>query len=320
VKAAVLHEIGQVPRYEDFPEPVAAEGEIVIEVKAVAVENVDKAIAAGAHYAGKRYTAHLPVVPGFDGIGALPDGDIVGFSNTRLPYGALAERTVVPADAVGPVPEGIAPEVCAVLAAAVTGMSIKTAAGFQPGETVLVQGATGVAGRLAIKVAKLLGAGRIVATGRDAAALEELTEIGANTVINTAVSDDELAAAYRAARAEGFDVVVDYLWSRPTEVLLRTLVPESFSFGRPTRIIQVGESAGPTLTVSADSLRTSGVEIYGAAKGLCAEVMGEVYGQIVEWTRAGELIFEVEKVPLSEIESAWPRTDLRGRRLVIVPD
>lgn len=320
MKAAVLHEIGQIPRYEDFPDPVADEGEVVLEMRCVAVENVDKAIAAGTHYASKRYTAQLPVVPGFDGIGVRPDGAIVGFGNVRLPYGALAERTVVPADAMGPVPEGIAPEVCAVLSSAVTGMSVKTAAAFQPGETVLVQGATGVAGRLAVKIARLLGAGRIVVTGRDAGALESLREIGADTVINTAVSDDELAEAYRKARGDGFDVVVDYLWSRPTEVLLRTLIPESFSFGRPTRIIQVGESAGPTLTVSADSLRTSGVEIYGAAKGLDAETMGEVYGQIVEWTRAGELTFDVETVPLSEIEAAWQRTDLRGKRLVIVPD
>ncbi|MFD0634944.1 zinc-binding dehydrogenase [Catenulispora yoronensis] len=285
----------------------------------MAVENVDKAIAAGTHYASKRYTSQFPVIPGFDGIGVREDGTVVGFATTRLPYGALAERTVAPAEAVGPVPEGIEPEVCAVLAAAVTGMSIKTAAGFQPGETVLVQGATGVAGRLAVKVAKLLGAGRIVATGRDAGALEQLTELGVDTVINTAVSDDELVAAYRKARGDGFDVVVDYLWARPTEILLRTLIPESFSFGRPTRVVQVGESAGSTLSVSADALRTSGVEIYGAAKGLNAEVMGEVYEQIVGWTRAGALTFEVERVPLSEIESAWQRTDLRGKRLVIVP-
>ena len=316
MKAAVLHEIGGIPRYEDFPDPVPGDGEVLIDVRAVAVENVDKAVAAGTHYAGKNYLGQLPMIPAFDGIGALPDGTLVGFGNPRSPYGALAERTVVPSNAFVPVPDGIDPAIVTVMATAFTGMSIKTAAGFVPGETVLVQGATGVAGRLAVKVARLLGAGRIVATGRDD---EQLRELGADAVINTAVSDEDLARAFTDAEQDGYDVVVDYLWGRPTEILLRSLVPESFAFSKPTRLVQIGESAGSTLTVSAASLRTSGVEIYGAAKGLNAETMGAVYEQIVAWTRSGELTFDVETVPLSDIETAWQRTDLRGKRLVVLP-
>lgn len=87
----------------------------------------------------------------------------------------------------------------------------------------------------------------------------------------------------------------------------------------PTRLIHVGEPAGPALTVTADSPRTSGVEIYGVAKGLSPEVMEEVYGQIVRWAQDRTLAFDLEKVPLSEIETAWRRADLRGRRLVVVP-
>ncbi|GAA3590575.1 zinc-binding alcohol dehydrogenase family protein [Nonomuraea rosea] len=318
MKAAVLHEVGGIPRYEDFPDPVAGDDELIIEVKAVAVENVDKAIAAGTHYASEKYLTRLPLVPVFDGIGTLADGTLVGFGNPRLPYGALAEKTVVAAGMFVPMPEGFDPAVATVLGTAITGMSITTAAGFTPGETVLVQGATGVAGRLAVKVARLLGAGRIVATGRDDDQLREVRAIGADTVINTAVSDEALAQAFTDAKGDGYDVVLDYLWSRPTEILLRTLVPESFAFGKPTRVIQVGASAGPVLTLAADSLRTSGVEIVGAARGLTPETMEKVYGQIVAWARAGELTFDVEKVPLSDIEAAWQRTDLKGRRLVVV--
>ena len=157
MKAAVLHEIGGIPRYEDFPDPVAGDDEVVIDVKAVAVENVDKRIAAGTHYASQQYNAQLPAIPAFDGIGALPDGTLVGFGNPRRPYGALAEKTVVPKGAYLPIAEGIDPAIATVLGTA-------TAAGFVPGETVLVQGATGVAGRLAVKVARLLGARRIIAT------------------------------------------------------------------------------------------------------------------------------------------------------------
>ena len=145
MKAAVLHEAGGIPRYEDFPDPVA-----------VAVENVDKAIAAGTHYASEKYIGRFPVIPAFDGIGALPDGTLAGFGNIRLPYGALAEKAVVPQGSYMPMPDGIDPAVVAVMASAVAAMSMKTAAGFVPGQTVLVQGATGVAGRLAVKVARLL--------------------------------------------------------------------------------------------------------------------------------------------------------------------
>ncbi len=318
MKAAVLHERGGVPRYEDFPDPVPGDGEVVIEVKAVAVENVDKAVAAGTHYASGQFLAEFPMIPGFDGIGTLPDGTLVGFGGMHPPYGALAEKVVVPQGSYAPIPEGIEPAVAAVQSSAIAGLAMQTAGGLSAGETVLVQGATGVAGRLAVQVARLLGAGRIVATGRDDAQLDEVRALGADAVINTAVPDDELVQAFRAARGEGYDVVVDFLWGRPTDLLLRSLVPDTFAFARPTRLVEVGESAGSELTIPASALRTSGVELYGAARGLSAESMAQAYQQVVEWTRSGELVFSVERVPLADIESAWQRTDLKGRRLVVV--
>jgi hypothetical protein len=95
------------------------------------------------------------------------------------------------------------------------------------------------------------------------------------------------------------------------------MVPDTFAFPKPLRLVQIGEVAGADLRVSAESLRTSGVEIYGAAKGLGPETMGATYGQVVEWARTGRLTFGLERVPLSDIEAAWRRTDLRGRRLVV---
>src|SRR5262249_4895662 len=132
-------------------------------------------------------------------------------------------------------------------------------------------------------------------------------------------SDEALAQAYVEAKGDGYDVVLDYLWGRPTEILLRSLIPKSFAFPKPTRLIQIGESAGGALVLAAESLRTSGGEICGAAKGLGPQTMQEVYGQIVTWARSGELTFDLVRVPLSDIEAAWQRTDLRGRRLVVMP-
>ncbi|MEU4192090.1 zinc-binding alcohol dehydrogenase family protein [Kribbella sp. NPDC026611] len=314
MKAAVLHEVGGVPRYEDFPDPVPAAGEVLVEVLAAALENVDKAVAAGKHYASAQYLTELPMIPVFDGVGRLADGTVVGFGNPRSPYGALAELTVVPEGSYAPIPDGVDPAVATVLASAITAMTMRTAAGLEPGETVLIQGATGVSGRLAIQVARLLGAGRIVASGRDP---EQLQELEVDATVNTAVVDDVLREAYVAAGP--YDVVLDFLWGRPTEMLLRALTPESFAFGKPTRIVQTGEVAGPDLVVPASALRTSGVELYGAGRNLNPERMGEAYHQVLEWTRTGKLTYMIDRVPLTDIETAWQGTSSRGRRTVIIP-
>jgi NADPH2:quinone reductase len=126
-------------------------------------------------------------------------------------------------------PEGIDPTVAVVIASAVTGFAIKAAE---------------VAGRLAVQVARLLGAGRIVATGRDDRALEDVRRLGADTVINTSVSDGELVGAFTREAGNGSDVILDALWGRPTEALVRSLTPDRLVDNKPVRLVQVGESAG----------------------------------------------------------------------------
>jgi NADPH:quinone reductase-like Zn-dependent oxidoreductase len=316
MKAAVVDRLGGVPHYRDVPEPRARDGEVLVTVAAVAVENVDRAIVAGTHYTAAEFQAALPAVPCFDGIGRLPDGTTVGFGGLKPPHGALAERVAVPATHTVPIPGGIEPPAAAALSSAITAMCMRTAGGLTEGETVLIQGATGVAGRLAVQVARLLGAGRVVATGRDRAALLEL---GADSVVDTAVDDAELIDAFRKNAGDGYDVVVDYLWGRPTELLTRALVPDSFALAKPTRLVQIGESAGPGIRLTADALRTSGLEVYGAARN-AATAMAAAYEQVVDWVRTGALTIPIVTMPLSRITDAWNRTDLRGRRLVILPD
>lgn len=317
MKAAVVDRRDGVPEYRDVPEPDVRDGEVALSVAAVAVENVDRAIVAGAHYTAAAFQAALPAIPCFDGIGHLPDGTMVGFGGLQPPRGALAERAVVRAEHTVPIPDGIDPSIAAALSSAITAMCLQTAGGFTAGETVLVQGATGVAGRLAVRIARLLGAGRIVATGRDQAALAEVAALGADAVIDTAVDDERLIRAFRENAGEGYDVVIDYLWGRPTELLARALVPATFAMSAPTRLVQIGESAGPDLRLTADALRTSGLEIYGAARN-AATAMPGAYRQVVEWVRSGALTIPVTVMPLSRIAEAWTRTDLRGRRLVVV--
>jgi NADPH:quinone reductase-like Zn-dependent oxidoreductase len=318
VKAAVVDRPGGIPEVRDVADPQVRDGEVLVTVAAVAVENVDRAIVAGTHDTAAEFQSALPAIPCFDGIGRLPDGATVGFGGLKPPRGALAEYVVVPTAHTVPIPEGIEPPIAAALSSAISAMCMRTAGGFTAGETVLVQGATGVAGRLAVQIARLLGASRIVATGRDRSALEEVAALGADTVIDTTVDDEQLVRAFRENTGEGYDVVVDYLWGRPTELLTRALVPDNFALAKPTRLVQIGEAAGSHIRLTGDALRTSGLEVYGATRN-AATGMAAAYQQIVEWVRTGALTIPIITTPLSRITEAWARTDLRGRRLVIVP-
>jgi NADPH:quinone reductase-like Zn-dependent oxidoreductase len=321
MKAAVLHNFGEVPHYEDFPDPVAGAGEMIVHVKAVALENVDKAMAQGSHFASRQFLSQLPAIVGFDGIGLLEDGRLVGFGGIKAPYGAMAEKTVIQAGYFVPVPDGVDAVTAAALpASALTSLfPLKGAAKLQPGETVLVNGATGVSGKLAIQVAKLLGAGRIVGTGRNETSLQLLPELGVDAVIDLRLPDEQLAEAFKREAGAGYDVILDFLWGRPTEVLLKTLIPSEIHLSKRVRLVQIGEMAGTAISLSGDMLRTSGLEIYGAAAGLTPEGMGEGANQVWDWLKDGKLKMDIERVPLKDIESAWQRTDFQGKRMVVIP-
>ncbi|HEY7094016.1 MAG TPA: zinc-binding alcohol dehydrogenase family protein, partial [Ktedonobacterales bacterium] len=302
MKAAVLHRFGKSPRYEDFADPTPTQDEIVVHVKAVALENIEREMAKGTHFSTRQFLPQLPAIPGSDGIGQTEEGKLIGFGGMRPPYGSMAERAAIPATYQVPIPDGVdAVTAAAVPSSTLTALfPLKWGVKLQPGETALINGATGFAGRLAVQVAKLLGAGRIVGTGRDAAALQSLHALGADSVIDLKQSPDRLATAFKNAAGEtGYNVILDFLWGRPTETLIKTLVPEKLAFaGGRTRLVQIGEAAGPTITLSADALRTSGLEITGGGGGLTPEAIGEGTTQVWEWIKAGNLQAEIEVVPL----------------------
>jgi NADPH2:quinone reductase len=323
VRAAVLHEFGATPRCEEFPDPEPGPEDAVIEVRAVALEHIDRALATGGHYASRTTMPSLPAVVGTRGIGVRDDGVLVGFAGLRPPYGAMAERAVVPRAHGVPIPGGVDPAVAAAVpGSAVTALlPLRRGAGFEPGETVLVQGATGFSGRLAVQAARLLGAGRVVGSGRRAAGLDSLRELGADAAIDLTRPDEEVVAAFRREAGDaGYGVVLDYLWGRPTELLLRALVPDDLAFGRRrTRLVQVGAGAGPTVALAAEVLRTSGLRVMGAGDALTAEAVGEATRQVWEWIAAGRLRAAIRRVTLDEVERAWLSPARDGSRVVVIP-
>jgi len=320
MKAAVLHELGKPPRYEEFAEPAAGKDEVIVRVRAASLKAVDKQLASGSHFASPR---ELPVICGTDGVGDLADGTRVLFGGPRRPFGAMAQRTIAPAAFCFPIPDSLDDATAAALPnpGVSAWLVLSQRAKVAKGETVLILGATGVTGKLAVQIAKLLGAGRVIASGRNANSLDKLRELGADATIQLNQPDDELRKAFaQQAGDRGFNVVIDYVWGRPTEVLLAAITrPEFAAINSETRLVQVGESAGPTISLPAAVLRSTALTILGTAGIPSRDILVAAMQQVMEWGAKGALQIDTESVPLSEIEQAWQRPESGGRRLVVIP-
>jgi NADPH2:quinone reductase len=323
--AAVLHTIGTVPRCEEFPEPliVDPDREAIVHVHAASLKPVDKQLAGGSHYASRR---ELPCVCGSDGVGHLDDGRRVFFGGPRPPHGAMAQRTVVPRAFTFPVPENVSDETAAALPnpGISAWLALSNRAKLAPGENVLILGATGVTGKLAVRIAKLLGAARVVAAGRNQEVLNSLHDLGADATISLALPADELADAFlreagQSGRQAGFQVVIDYVWGGPAEAFLAAITRREFAaIQSETRFVQVGESAAPAITLPAAVLRSTAITIMGTAGIPPRDVLVDAFQQVMAHSEKGHLHIDTERVPLADIENAWQR-DEPGRRLVIIP-
>jgi NADPH:quinone reductase-like Zn-dependent oxidoreductase len=318
MKAAVVEAFERAPRYTEFADPVAGDGEVLVEVKAAGLHPIVKGLASGKHYGS---TGELPFVPGVDGVGKLADGRRVYFGATRPPYGTFGERSVTRPWMCVPLPDGLEDATAAALGN--PGMSSRAAlmrAGFVAGERVLILGATGSAGRLAVQIARRLGAKRIVGAGRNAKSLSELTGLGADAVICLDGDRNSLVDAFRQTIAEGIDVVLDYLWGQPAEILLEAIEQKGLSHAAPRiRYVQIGNSAGPTITLAGATLRSSGLEILGSGFGSASlEQIMQAVGELFK--EAAKKPFEnaVKRVPLREVESLWNRHE-EAVRLVFEP-
>lgn len=320
MKAAVINHFGAIPRYEDFVDPVPGDDELLVDVKALVLENFEKGVAAGEYYSSKSTYPRFPAIVGQRGIGMTPDGKLIGFGVMHPPFGSFAEKAAV--KNFVSVPEGIDPAIAAAVppSALTSYFPLKYTAKLKKGETVLINGATGVSGRMAIQVAKLLGAGRIIGTGRNDASLRLLESLGADTVIDLKQLDEMLLAAFEKEKREnGYDVVIDFLWGHSAELLLQCFIPKDMRLPKKQiRYIPIGARAGAGAYITGEMLRTSGLELSGFGK-VTSEDISAGSNQVWEWIKDNKLHMDIEKVPLADIEQAWVRNDLAGKRLVIIP-
>jgi len=310
MKAAVMYETGKLPAYQDFADPVPADGEELVEILAAGLHNVTRSQATGQHYASH---GRLPMIPGIDGVARRSDGSLTYCGGLRPPYGTFAERAAVSGFAM-PIPAGADPAVVAASLnpAGSSWMALVLRAGLQQGQTVAVLGATGAAGRCALQAAKLLGAGRVIAIGRSASALTEIADRADQTV---RIRDD----TDWANQVEGpVDIVLDYVWGDPAERLLSAL--SSGNHGTRLTWVQIGSMAGRTIPIAAELLRSSDLRLIGSGIGSASmQDMAALLPTVIEHVASGRLQVDPVVRRLADVEAAWVETVPTGSRMVFVP-
>lgn len=321
MKAAVVFEKGGIPQYADFPDPVINnENEALIFVKAASIKHLDRARASGKHYSTEN-KEHQPAIVGSDGVGVLENGSKVYFFSKK---GTVAEKAVADKNMIVPIPEELDFSIAAALPNAIMGsaMGLKFKANLKEGETVLINGATGITGKVAIQVAKLLGAKKVIATGRNEEALQSLVVLGADEVISLQADDESFKQKIKHIHNETpVDIVLDYVWGHSVENILSALKGDG-TFSHKTRLVSVGGMSGDTIQLSSQILRGTDIQISGSGLGswtkeemkqLLSEIIPEMFKAAVN----GKLKIETETVHLKNIETIW-RSEIPNRKRLVV--
>jgi NADPH:quinone reductase-like Zn-dependent oxidoreductase len=322
MKAAVLKQFGRVPVYDDFSDVAAhSADEVVLTIRAAAIKNLDKLRASGTHYASYK---EVPVVVGIDGVGVLEDGTRVYAQGIT---GMLAEKALVPKSKTIALPGSISDELAAALPNAAMGSAIALLyrGQLKKGEVVLINGATGVTGQMAVQLAKHYGASRIIATGRNAHSLHHLLQLGADEVISLHDEEQTIVKKIKAIHAETpIDVVIDYLWGRPMEIILSAFKSGGIGvFTHRVRVVTVGSMAGENIELGSGLLRSAAIEILGSGLGSIAEESFRLFNTVVlpelfQLAGDGKLRLDTVTAPLKEIAEYWHKDVGAGKRLVVL--
>jgi NADPH:quinone reductase-like Zn-dependent oxidoreductase len=317
--AAVVRSFDHPPRYEiwDTPAPVGTD-ETLVDVLAVGLHPRVRTDASGRHYTS---TGTLPMVPGIDGVGRLPDGQRVYFVAPDDIRGTMADHAVVDLRRTVSLPETV--DITKVAAALNPAMSawvaLRRRVPLKPGQSVLVLGATGNAGGMAVQVAKRLGAARVVGAGRDPERLAELRSLGADEIVT--LGDDPAVTAERLAGAAAeVDVVLDYVWGEPAALAIMAILKARADRSRVMDWIQIGAMAGPTIELPSVALRSANLRLQGSGQGaISTQAYVAELPSLVDEIGAGAIRVNVRSVPLADVEAAWSAPEVPGQRTVFIP-
>jgi len=317
MRAAVVPEIGSPPELAEVDEPRPADGLALVAVEAAPLNPVEVRVAAGRH----PRRAQPPYVPGLEGAGTVVEsrrlavGTRVRFEGNLPGFGAqgtLAERVAVPEDSLVELPDELTDDVAAALGVVgVTALLALERAAPTGGERVLVLGATGAVGQMAVQLAKLMGAGRVVGAGRSAERLDRVRELGADEAVLLS-GESELDEAFERAADGPLDVVIDPLWGEPAMAALRAIATEG-------RLVNVGQSAGVDVRVPLERVRIRHGAIHAISSGWTDHPRkAAAYRTLAEHVVAGRITVDRELMPLEEVGRAWQRQERSpGRKLVM---
>jgi NADPH:quinone reductase-like Zn-dependent oxidoreductase len=319
MNAAVVRSFGKPPGYEPFETPAASgPDELLVDVLAAGLHPRTRSSANGSHYTS---TGQLPMIPGLDGIGRDRDGQLRYFILHDTHVGSMAEQTVIDQrrSVALPAETDVLTVAAAMNPAMASWIALRRRIVFEPGQSVLVLGATGNAGQLAVQIAKHLGASHVIAAGRDADRLAALPGLGADVTISLAGDPDATDRKLGKAAAD-VDVVIDFLWGEATERNMPAVLTQRSDKSRPLTWIEIGSMAGLQLTLPSALLRSARIQLVGSGQGSVStkDIASELPALAAEISN-GSYDIDAVATPLSEVESAWNAPVGPGQRIVFVP-
>jgi NADPH:quinone reductase-like Zn-dependent oxidoreductase len=319
MKAAVVSTFDSPPRYEEFPTPVpTAESELLVDVLAAGLHPRVRSQADGSHYTS---TNELPLVPGIDGVGRGADGRLRYFILPDTTVGAMAEKTVIDERRSIVLPDGADPiGVAAAMNPAMSSwVALRQRVEFRAGQKVLILGATGNAGEMAVQIAKMFGAAEIVAAGRDAERLARLPALGASATVHLA-GDPEAIAERLGHAASDVDVVLDYVWGEPTGAAMATVITHRADRGKPLTWIEIGSLGGATAPIPSAALRAARLAIVGSGQGsVSTRAIVTELPDLAKAISSGIFRIDARAMPLEDVGRAWAEAGRSRQRIVIVP-
>jgi NADPH:quinone reductase-like Zn-dependent oxidoreductase len=319
VHAAVVRSFGDPPRYESFADPrPAGDHQAVVRVLAAGLHPRVRSQAANSHYTS---TGELPLIPGIDGVGRLPGGQLAYFILPDTAMGSMAEEAVIDTRRSVSLPDDADP---VLLAAAMnpamsSWLALRCRIRFEPGQRVLVLGATGSAGQLAVQVARQLGASQVIGAGRDTERLGALPALGADATVSLAGDPGAAAGRVGAAAAEA-DVVIDYLWGQPAADAMTAIITRRPARSAALTWIQIGSVAGRSAPLESAALRAADLTVVGSGQGSVptAAILAELPGLARQIT-AGAFTVSARAVPLAQVTQAWTAPAGPAERIVLTP-
>lgn len=322
MKAAVMFQRGEMPQYtEKFSEPIAnGEDEILISVKAAAIKHLDKSKASGKHYSAKG-DINQAKVPGGDGVGILADGTRVFALGVS---GMIAEKAIIEKSRMVKLPDGIDDVTAAALPNALAGsaMALRFRAAMKTGETVLINGATGFTGKIAVQIAKYYRAGKIIVTGRNEQTLQSLLALGADEIVPITQDDENFVSKIQQIHNNTpIDIIIDYLWGHTAELILEALKGKG-TFTQRTRFVSIGSVTGDKIQLSSEILRSVDLQISGSGLGSWTKeemqkLLKEIIPEMFQLAADNKLKVETQTVALQDIEKLWNTEMPDGKRLVV---